>query len=96
MPFDGYRAGLLDTPQRICDLSLGGCFVNSTHKQPDRSRLVLKIDLTQEGTVTLNAEMVHHRPGFGFAVRFVDVDADTSARLVRTVETVTQGPAGYW
>jgi len=91
--FDGYRAGLPDTPVRIVDLSLGGCFVNSTYEQKDRSRLVLKINLPQEGVVTLNAETVYRRPAVGFALRFVDVDAETSARLIRTVEALTLSPA---
>jgi PilZ domain len=89
VPFDGYRAGLLDTPVRIANLGLGGCFVNSTHEQRDRSRLVLKINLPQEGVVTVNAETVYRRPAVGFALRFVDVDAETSARLIRTVEALT-------
>jgi len=95
-PFDGYRAGLLDTPVQIADLGLGGCFVNSTHEQKDRSRLVLKINLPQEGVVTLNAETVYRRPAAGFALRFVDVDAETSARLIRTVEALTLSPAASW
>jgi len=93
VPFDGYRAGLPETPVRIVNLGLGGCFVNSTHEQKDRSRLVLKINLPQEGVVTLNAETVYRRPSVGFALRFVDVNAETSARLIRTVEALTLSPA---
>ena len=96
VPFDGYRAGLPETPVRIVNLGLGGCFVNSTHDQKDRSRLVLKINLPQEGVVTLNAETVYRRPAVGFALRFVDVDAETSARLIRTVEALTLLPAANW
>ena len=36
VPFDGYRAGLPDTPVQIADLGPGGCFVNSTYEQRDR------------------------------------------------------------
>jgi hypothetical protein len=92
VPFDGYRGSLPETPVRIVDLGLGGCFVNSTHEQKDRSRLVLKINLRQEGVVTVNAETVYRRPAVGFALRFVDVNAETSARLMRTVEALTYAP----
>jgi hypothetical protein len=94
VPFDGYRASLPETPVRIVDLGLGGCFVNSTHQQKDRSRLVLKINLPQEGVVTLNAETVYRRPAVGFALRFVDVNAETSARLIRTVEALNAERGG--
>lgn len=87
-PFDGYRVGLLETPVRIFDLSQGGCFVNSTHEQQAGSRVVLKIDLPAEGSITVTGETVYHRPGFGFAVRFLDLDDDTVGRLVRTVDAL--------
>lgn len=77
--------GPIETPVRIFELSLGGCFVNSVHEQPVGSTLVLKIDLPQEGWITVNAATVY-RHQFGFAVRFVDVDVQTGARLVRTVD----------
>ena len=85
-PFDGVRAGLLDTPIGIYDLSAGGCFVNSMHEQEQGSTLVLRIDLPGEGWITVKGETVYQRPGFGYAVRFIDVDADTTARLWRLVK----------
>ena len=87
-PFDGWRVGRLEIPVRIYDLSRGGCFVNSTHEHREGSKLVLKIDLPEEGQVTVKAETVNSRPGFGYGVRFVDVDAETGARLARTVEAL--------
>ena len=73
-PFDGWRLGLLDVPVTIQDLSLGGCFVNSSHPQKDGSRVTLKVSLPT-GTVTVKGESLYHRPG-GFAVSFLDLDAD--------------------
>lgn len=89
-PFDGYRVAMLDTPVRIFDLSQGGCFVNSSHAQRREARMVLKIDLPEEGTIMVKAETVYVRPSFGYAVRFVDVDDDTAARLQRTVAALIQ------
>jgi len=85
-PFDGYRVGLLETPVRISDLGVGGCFVNSTHERREGARVVVKIDLPHEGLVAVNAETAGSLPGLGFAIRFVDVDAETGRRLSRAVD----------
>ncbi len=93
-PFDGYRSGRLDTPVRIYDLSQGGCFVNGMHQQRKATRILLKIDLPDEGTISVEAELVYVRPDFGYAVRFVNVNADTDARLRRTVEALSLEQTG--
>jgi len=84
-PFDGYNLGWPQTPVLVYDLNLGGGFVNFGDEQPNEWTLLLKIDLPQEGPITVNAETVY-RHQFGVAVRFVEVDADTAARLLRTVD----------
>ena len=87
-PFDGYNLGFPQTPVLVYDLNLGGGFVNFGDEQPKDWTLLLKIDLPQEGSVTVKAETVY-RHQFGLAVRFVDMDADTAARLIRTVDACT-------
>jgi hypothetical protein len=84
-PFDAYNLGFPQTPVLVYDLNLGGGFVNFGDEQPSDWTLLLKIDLPEEGPITVNAETVY-RHQFGVAVRFVDIDADTAARLVRTVD----------
>lgn len=86
-PFDGCHLGWPKTPILIYDLNLGGGFVSFMHEQPEGVTLRLKIDLPHEGPITVNAETVY-RHQFGVAVRFVDVDADTTARLERTVTAI--------
>ncbi len=93
-PFDAYHLGVPQTPVLIYDLNLGGGFVNFADEQPKGATLVLRILLPHEGAVTVNAEAVY-RHQFGVAVRFVDVDVDTEARLTRTVETFQQRPTGH-
>ncbi len=73
-PFDGTRAGALETPLRIFDLSRGGCFVISMHAQTAGTRFTMQIAIPEIGPITLNAETVYSRDEFGFAVRFVDLD----------------------
>lgn len=80
-PFDGCRLGLIETPLLIYDLSEGGCFVNSLYDTPVGQRMKLRLTLPYEGTITVQAETVYGRSGFGFAVRFVDVSDETLACL---------------
>ena len=80
-PFDGCRLGLIETPLIIYDLSEGGCFINSLIDTPVGERLVLRISLPQAGVIAVDAETVHVRPGFGFAVRFTELNDETRARL---------------
>ena len=86
-PFDGYHVGPPITPVLVYSLNLGGGFVNFTGEQPREVSFVFKIILPNEGAITVNAETVY-RNDLGVAVRFVDVDADTTARLLRTVEAL--------
>jgi hypothetical protein len=74
-PFDGCRVGAIETPLRIFDLSRGGCFVISMHGQTPGTRFAMQIVIPDVGPITLNAETVYSRDEFGFAVRFVDLDA---------------------
>ena len=78
--------GLLDTPVRIYDLSKGGCFVHSMHEQTVGIPVTLKIDLPFEGWITVEAEVAYCKEGFGFAVRFLNMDQATTAQLSRSVD----------
>ena len=84
-PFGGRYLGLRKTHVLIYNLNLGGGLVNFTEELPESSTLVLTIKLPHEGPITVNAETLYRDEG-GLAVRFVDLDADTAARLVRTVD----------
>ncbi len=80
------------TPGRsilIYDLNLGGGFVNFGAEQPSDATWRLKIDLPREGPITVNAETVY-RGESGVAVRFVDLDRDSAARLARTINALTE------
>ena len=84
-PFDGFRINALETPVRIYDLSEGGCFVNSLHDQQPDVNFILKIDLPFEGWITLTARTLYRKPGFGFAVRFIDTPDEALTRLRKAV-----------
>ena len=89
-PFDGFHLGL-QTPVLVYDLNLGGGFVNFGGEQPADVAFVLKVALPHEGLITVRAETVY-RHETGVAVRFVDLDVDTSQRLARTIEALIQHP----
>jgi len=88
-PFDADHLDVPMIPVLIYDLNVGGGFVRLGAAQPMGATLRLKIDLPREGPVTVNAEAVY-RVDTGVAVRFVDVDRDTSARLARTIDALTE------
>ena len=88
-PFDGDHLDAPRTPVLIYDLNLGGGFVRFGDEQPTGATLTLKIDLPREGPITVNAETVY-RDASGVAVRFVDLDRDTTARLTRTIDALTE------
>ena len=82
-PFDG----LLEERVLVYDLNLGGCFINSSRQSPDGATSVLKINLLEQGWITVMAETLYSLQ-HGFAVRFLDVDSETASRIGRTVEAL--------
>jgi hypothetical protein len=87
-PFDAWRVGVLHTPVRIYDISLGGCFVNAMHEQMPGVIVMLEVQLPGEGTLELKAKTLYRRPGFGFAVRFINMDDQARARLARALQAL--------
>lgn len=87
-PFDARTLGALELPLRIHDLSIGGCLIESYHDVPVGRRIQLEIDMPGEGWVAVQAEALYQRENYGFAVKFVDVDAETRVKLARAVVQV--------
>jgi hypothetical protein len=83
-PFDVERTGGIRTHAH--DLSFGGCFVNSFEEPEAGRRVTLRMLLPREGWLTLTGETLHTCPGFGFAVRFVDLAPDVVSRLAAALE----------
>ena len=88
-PFDG----LIDSAVLVYDLNLGGCFINCPLEPPIGSSMVLKITLPQEDWIRVTAEALYQLQ-HGFAVRFLDLDSDTAARIERTVSRYQRGGLG--
>jgi hypothetical protein len=88
-PFDGDHLDAPRTPVLIYDLNLGGGFVNFGERKLTGATLTLRIDLPREGPIMVNAEAVY-RDTTGVAVRFVNLDHDTAARLSRTIDALVE------
>lgn len=95
-PFDGKRISVIDTPVQIYDLSEGGCFVNSMQEQPAGREVVLEITLPIGDPITVTAQTLYSRPGFGFAVRFTEVEPEAWLRLRQELERLLRdGPRSF-
>jgi hypothetical protein len=88
-PFDAWRVASLLTPVRLYDLSIGGCFVHAMHEQERGVIVMLQIQMPNEECIDVKAETLYRRPGFGFAVRFIDMTHQTRARLARALSSAT-------
>lgn len=84
-PFDGWRVSALETPVRIFDISIGGCFVNSVHRQEPGREVTLKIELPLEEPICVKAVTLDQRSELGYAVRFVEVEPADALRLERAL-----------
>jgi hypothetical protein len=87
--------GLIEDPVLVYDLNLGGCFINSPHRPPIGSLLILKIDLSDEGWITVSAEALYQHE-HGFAVQFPALDGDSASRIERTVSASRGRRFGQW
>ena len=86
-PFDAWRVGVLHTPVRIYDISLGGCFVNAMHEQvPGVIHVMLQLQFPGEGTLELKAKTLYRRARPVAAVRFIDMDTEMRTRLARALQ----------
>lgn len=92
-PFDGLRAGSIETPLRIYDLSEGGCFITALHDQQMAVEFYLKIELPYEGWITVKAKTLYLRENFGFAVRFLEMGDEDAAKLERSLDQLRSRPA---
>ena len=48
----------------------------------------MRIDLPDEGWITVTAETLYGRGEFGYAVRFVEISDEASARLDRALQAL--------
>jgi hypothetical protein len=58
---------------RLYDLSLGGCFIESTGQVALHERVRFEIQMPWGRWLPLQGEVVYFQTGFGFAIRLTDL-----------------------
>lgn len=93
-PFEGRWVGALTVPVHIHDLSLGGCLIQAFHEQSPGRRFTLEIDVPYHGWVTVEAESIYVRDGYGFAAKFVEMSEDASKAIEAAIwRLLTKDPS---
>lgn len=92
-PFLGYYE-TPETPVLVYDLNLGGGLVHFGGSHASEVVFLLSVSLPTEGVITVNAETVYRHES-GVAVRFVNMDVDTSERLSRAVGGAFEHPLAH-
>ena len=73
---------MIDTPIQICDLSEGGCFIDSMHDAPAPGTILnLRIELPIHGWLSIRGRALYPKPGYGFALQFTDISQEERTRL---------------
>ncbi len=91
--FEGRRRGILTVPIRICDLSVGGCLIESRYPESRGRLLELDLDLPWEGWTTVNAEIANIRPEYGYGVQFIGLPEAIRRRLDRVIKRIAKAEA---
>ncbi len=71
----------------VTDISLTGCFVETTNVFPAGTKLGISF-ATSKGPLRAEGETVRVRPGWGFAVRFHDIRSTDREQLRRILDYV--------
>ena len=58
------------------------------HEQMPGVIVMLEVQLPSVGMLELKAEALYRRPGFGFAVRFIDMEDHVRARLAQALQAL--------
>jgi hypothetical protein len=85
-PYDAVRTGLLDQDVRLYDLGIGGCFVESLIEVTPGQTIRLRIELPDEGWITVVGVIIPTHRTLGYAVRFVELEETAREKIDRTVE----------
>ena len=85
-PFDAVRLGLMEFKLRLYDLSAGGCLVDSTTVVTTERAIQLRVDLPDGNSVTAWARIMLPPRDIGYALRFMDLDAETRAMIERGLD----------
>jgi hypothetical protein len=69
------------------DISVGGLYMNTQAIIPEGSVMLLRIPLSGDEQVVVNAEVIYSNPGHGVGVRFQGLSETDRARMERELPT---------
>ena len=78
---------------RICDLSDGGCYVDSLGGVSMGEIVNLRLQLPNGEWLDLSGEVAHHTPPVGFGLRFIDL-SEEKLETLRTFIEYLKDPSG--
>ena len=91
-PFEGSWQGTSGTSVcRIGDISLGGCFVQSTNAPGPAEDIVVTVSFSADHSMSFTGQVVYVEQGIGFAVRFRGMTADDHDSLRRLLNALMNG-----
>jgi hypothetical protein len=70
------------------DISLGGLYMNTQAHLPEGAVLLLRIPLSNERQVVVNAEVMYSNPGHGVGVRFQGLSEEDRALMERDLPSL--------
>jgi hypothetical protein len=80
-PFEGFFDGVSGRVSvRIVDVSMSGCFIDSRARPESGEPILVEIDIGGERRIRTKGEVLYGDVQ-GFAVRFVDLPAETATTL---------------
>lgn len=76
---------------RVIDLSEGGCYLDTVGDVMAGDTVAFRVMLPDEDWLYLEGEVRHHHQGFGFGVRFTDLNDDQLEKLVLLLQVAKDG-----
>ena len=76
---------------RVCDLSLGGLFMESRVEENIGAPVKLHF-LADEGQIRASAEVCHARPGQGLGLKFIAINGQDRQRLAALIKRLGASP----
>ncbi len=76
---------------RVIDLSEGGCYLDTVGDVMAGETVAFRVMLPDGDWLYLEGEVRHHRQGFGFGVRFTDLNEDQLEKLVLLLQACKGG-----
>ena len=70
---------------RISDISLSGCYVDSIGYVTEGETIALVITIPSDESLRFTGEVAYLLPGFGFGVRFTDLNEERTNFLNRII-----------